>query len=92
MGGPFPTLAKFRVLLEGQVKPCLLVLPLTISTSRILSKMTTAQACKLCDEPLVLSIDDSEGEGLDDVPIIIPDDVRLACHCHYHWYAYLLPV
>lgn len=54
--------------------------------------MTTAQACKLCDEPLVLSIGDSEGEGLDDVPSVIPDDVRLACHCHYHWYASLLPV
>lgn len=89
---PASNVAKFRLLVEGQAKALLLVFPLIIIPNisilfpHIVSAMTTTHACKLCDEPLVLTIEDSEGEGFDDVPIVIPDDVRLDCHCHYHWY------
>ena len=41
-------------------------------------------ACEICDEPLVLRIDDEEeNEAIDNV---VPDDLELSCGCHFHWY------
>lgn len=36
--------------------------------------------CKVCDEPLILQVDDEVGEMHS-----IPDDLELPCGCHFHW-------
>ncbi|KAK9797979.1 putative RING-type domain-containing protein [Seiridium cardinale] len=38
--------------------------------------------CKVCDEPLLLEVEDEEGSGQ---PQSIPDDLELSCACHFHW-------
>ncbi|KAH6652896.1 hypothetical protein BKA67DRAFT_303638 [Truncatella angustata] len=38
--------------------------------------------CKVCDEPLLLEIEDEEGGG--EVQSV-PDDLELSCGCHFHW-------
>lgn len=38
-------------------------------------------ACKECEEPLFLSVEDEE-IGNEKVP----DDLALSCGCHFHWY------
>jgi hypothetical protein len=38
--------------------------------------------CRVCDEPLLLEVEDEEGEG---ELQSIPDDVELPCGCHFHW-------
>ncbi|KAH8671152.1 hypothetical protein BX600DRAFT_434275 [Xylariales sp. PMI_506] len=40
-------------------------------------------SCKVCDEPLLLQLDDDVFEGGE--PQSIPDDLELACGCHFHW-------
>lgn len=42
--------------------------------------------CKVCDEPLVLEIEEEEGSG--EVQSI-PDDLELPCGCHFHWQCFL---
>lgn len=42
----------------------------------------TMAACKVCDEPLLLEIENEEGSG--EVQSI-PDDLELPCRCHFHW-------
>ncbi|KAI1081328.1 hypothetical protein F5B20DRAFT_60870 [Whalleya microplaca] len=37
--------------------------------------------CKECEEPLVLEVEDEEGNGTES----IPDDLELPCGCHFHW-------
>lgn len=48
--------------------------------------MTT---CKVCDEPLLVPVDDSEDEGpsagASSALQTVPDDLQLPCGCHYHW-------
>ncbi|KAM4065933.1 zinc finger domain-containing protein [Hirsutella rhossiliensis] len=39
--------------------------------------------CKACDEPLVLGVDDDQGD--DASPDTVPDDLQLGCGCHFHW-------
>lgn len=52
--------------------------------------------CKVCDEPLLVPVDDSEDEGPSAgassssaaaaaAPQTVPDDLQLPCGCHYHW-------
>ena len=42
-------------------------------------------ACKACEDPLFLSIEDEEvGDEK------VPDDLALACACHFHWYVPLV--
>ncbi|PKS07455.1 hypothetical protein jhhlp_006059 [Lomentospora prolificans] len=45
--------------------------------------MTT---CKACDEPLLLSVVDSDDEGNSSAAgASVPDDLHLPCDCHFHW-------
>lgn len=43
--------------------------------------------CKVCDEPLLVPVDDDEEiEGpSSSTPQTVPDDLQLPCGCHYHW-------
>lgn len=42
--------------------------------------------CKVCDEPLLVPVDDEEDEGpSSSTPQTVPDDLQLPCGCHYHW-------
>ncbi|KAI0472919.1 hypothetical protein GGR56DRAFT_589537 [Xylariaceae sp. FL0804] len=40
--------------------------------------------CTACEDPLVLEVDDEEGEGSSQRQSV-PDDLELPCGCHYHW-------
>ncbi|KAH9892230.1 hypothetical protein F4778DRAFT_749827 [Xylariomycetidae sp. FL2044] len=40
-----------------------------------------AAACKVCEEPLMLEVDDDEEGNSQSVP----DDLELQCGCHFHW-------
>lgn len=37
--------------------------------------------CKVCDEPLVLEVEDEEAGGVQ----TFPDDLQLPCGCRFHW-------
>ncbi|KAK8056469.1 hypothetical protein PG993_001696 [Apiospora rasikravindrae] len=39
-------------------------------------------ACKVCEEPLLLEVEDDENEGQTQQ---VPDDLQLGCGCHFHW-------
>lgn len=39
-------------------------------------------ACKICEEPLLLEVEDEENEGQTQQ---VPDDLQLGCGCHFHW-------
>lgn len=45
--------------------------------------------CKVCDEPLLVPLDDEEDDGpsgaSSSAPQTVPDDLQLPCGCHYHW-------
>lgn len=42
--------------------------------------------CKVCDEPLLVPVDDEDDEGpSSSTPQTVPDDLQLPCGCHYHW-------
>ncbi|CAJ2502660.1 Uu.00g100540.m01.CDS01 [Anthostomella pinea] len=43
-----------------------------------------AATCKVCDDPLVLEVDDDE-EGGNAETQPVPDDLELSCGCHFHW-------
>ena len=43
-------------------------------------------ACKVCNDPLIMEIEDEDGG----VPQSVPDDLELrACGCHFHWQCFL---
>ncbi|KAI1092564.1 hypothetical protein F5B19DRAFT_194982 [Rostrohypoxylon terebratum] len=37
-------------------------------------------ACKVCEQPLVLEVEDD-----DDEQEFVPDDLEIVCGCHFHW-------
>lgn len=39
-------------------------------------------ACKACEEPLTLEVEDEQNEGQTQQ---VPDDLQLGCGCHFHW-------
>ncbi|XDG04301.1 hypothetical protein ABKA04_003916 [Annulohypoxylon sp. FPYF3050] len=39
-------------------------------------------ACKVCEEQLVLEVEDDDGN---DEQEFVPDDLELICGCHFHW-------
>ncbi|KAI2469484.1 hypothetical protein F4781DRAFT_217505 [Annulohypoxylon bovei var. microspora] len=39
-------------------------------------------ACKICEEPLVLEVEDDDGN---DEQKFVPDDLEVSCGCHFHW-------
>ncbi|XXH03884.1 hypothetical protein Hte_010292 [Hypoxylon texense] len=39
-------------------------------------------ACKVCENPLVIEVDDEDGS--DEVQLV-PDDLETSCGCHFHW-------
>ncbi|KAI1778180.1 hypothetical protein F4818DRAFT_405127 [Hypoxylon cercidicola] len=39
--------------------------------------------CKVCENPLVLEVDDEDGN--DEVQKVVPDDLETSCGCHFHW-------
>lgn len=43
-------------------------------------------ACKVCEEPLFMSVEDEEA-----VTQNVPDDLSLPCSCHFHWYVKTRP-
>ncbi|TGJ83458.1 hypothetical protein E0Z10_g5306 [Xylaria hypoxylon] len=45
--------------------------------------MAATSICKICEDPLVVEVEDEDGEdaGLQTVP----DDLELSCSCHFHW-------
>ncbi|KAI0446216.1 hypothetical protein F4803DRAFT_59045 [Xylaria telfairii] len=45
--------------------------------------MAAAPICKVCEDPLVVEVEDEDGE--DTGPQTVPDDLELGCGCHYHW-------
>ncbi|KAJ8130063.1 hypothetical protein O1611_g3566 [Lasiodiplodia mahajangana] len=45
--------------------------------------MTAASICKVCDDPLVVEVEDEDSETAD--PQTVPDDLELGCGCHFHW-------
>ncbi|KAJ2976082.1 hypothetical protein NUW58_g8179 [Xylaria curta] len=45
--------------------------------------MTAASICKVCEDPLVVEVEDEDGENAS--PQTVPDDLELACGCHFHW-------
>ena len=43
-------------------------------------------ACKVCNDPLIMEIEDDDGGD----PQSVPDDLELrACGCHFHWQCFL---
>lgn len=43
----------------------------------------SASTCKVCDDPLLFEVEDEDNnEG---APQQVPDDLELACGCHFHW-------
>ncbi|KAI1270540.1 hypothetical protein F5Y18DRAFT_15433 [Xylariaceae sp. FL1019] len=40
--------------------------------------------CKVCEDPLVVEVEDEEENQSVD-PRTIPDDLELSCGCHFHW-------
>ncbi|RWA03456.1 hypothetical protein EKO27_g11648 [Xylaria grammica] len=45
--------------------------------------MAVTTTCKICEDPLVIEVEDEEGE--DAGPQTVPDDLELSCSCHFHW-------
>ncbi|KAI1171494.1 hypothetical protein F4777DRAFT_50804 [Nemania sp. FL0916] len=45
--------------------------------------MASASLCMICEDPLVVEVEDEAGE--DSGPQTVPDDLELACACHFHW-------
>ncbi|KAI1812921.1 hypothetical protein GGS20DRAFT_511677 [Poronia punctata] len=51
--------------------------------------MTAEESCKVCQDPLVVEVEDefedenghNDGTG----PQSVPDDLELTCGCHFHW-------
>lgn len=45
--------------------------------------------CKACNEALVFrpdeATDDFEGQAGENNGLVVPDDLKLGCGCHYHW-------
>ncbi|KAI1462574.1 hypothetical protein F4805DRAFT_1757 [Annulohypoxylon moriforme] len=39
-------------------------------------------ACKVCEQPLVLEVEDDDGN---DEQEFVPDDLEVSCGCHFHW-------
>ncbi|KID66915.1 uncharacterized protein G6M90_00g070390 [Metarhizium brunneum] len=42
-------------------------------------------ACKVCNEPLVLRLDDDADNDDTETAETVPDDLELGCGCHFHW-------
>ncbi|KAI8625710.1 hypothetical protein F5Y19DRAFT_241715 [Xylariaceae sp. FL1651] len=45
--------------------------------------MAAAPICKVCEDPLVVEVGDEDGDNTG--PQTVPDDLELACGCHFHW-------
>ncbi|KAI0540475.1 hypothetical protein GGR58DRAFT_131245 [Xylaria digitata] len=45
--------------------------------------MAATSTCKICEDPLVVEVEDEDGE--DAGPQTVPDDLELSCGCHFHW-------
>ncbi|KAI0813313.1 hypothetical protein GGR55DRAFT_569534 [Xylaria sp. FL0064] len=46
--------------------------------------MAATSVCKICEDPLVVEVEDEDGE--DTGPLkTVPDDLELSCGCHFHW-------
>ncbi|KAI0110849.1 hypothetical protein GGR51DRAFT_80644 [Nemania sp. FL0031] len=45
--------------------------------------MAAASICKVCEDPLVVEVEDEDGETAG--PHTVPDDLELGCGCHFHW-------
>ncbi|KAI1116367.1 hypothetical protein F5Y14DRAFT_80437 [Nemania sp. NC0429] len=44
-----------------------------------------ASVCNICEDPLVVEVDEEEDDGEDAMPQTVPDDLELPCACHFHW-------
>ncbi|KAI3326102.1 hypothetical protein HD806DRAFT_434320 [Xylariaceae sp. AK1471] len=45
--------------------------------------MAAASICKACEDPLVVEVEDENDDNAG--PQTVPDDLELACGCHFHW-------
>ncbi|KAJ8108446.1 hypothetical protein ONZ43_g6423 [Nemania bipapillata] len=45
--------------------------------------MAATSICTICEDPLVVEVEDEEGENAS--PQTVPDDLELGCGCHFHW-------
>ncbi|KAI3342445.1 hypothetical protein F4824DRAFT_203514 [Ustulina deusta] len=45
--------------------------------------MAATSVCKICEDPLVVEVEDGDGE--DASSQTVPDDLELSCACHFHW-------
>jgi len=45
--------------------------------------MATEAVCKICEDPLVVEVEDEDDGNTE--PQTVPDDLQLACGCHFHW-------
>ncbi|KAI0206752.1 hypothetical protein F4808DRAFT_454669 [Astrocystis sublimbata] len=45
--------------------------------------MAATSVCKACEEPLVVQVEDEDGDNAG--PQTVPDDLELTCNCHFHW-------
>ncbi|KAI1183002.1 hypothetical protein F5B17DRAFT_156285 [Nemania serpens] len=45
--------------------------------------MAAISVCRICEDPLVVEVDDEDGENAN--PPTVPDDLELPCACHFHW-------
>ena len=44
-----------------------------------------ADVCKVCEDPLVLSLDLEDSDHEETTQETVPDDLLLSCGCHFHW-------
>ncbi|KHN96177.1 Zinc finger, RING/FYVE/PHD-type [Metarhizium album ARSEF 1941] len=42
-------------------------------------------SCNICNEPLVLRLDDDADDDDTETARTVPDDLELGCGCHFHW-------
>ncbi|KAI0186791.1 hypothetical protein EV127DRAFT_166701 [Xylaria flabelliformis] len=45
--------------------------------------MAATSICKVCEDPLVVEVEDEDGDSTG--VQTVPDDLELACGCHFHW-------
>ncbi|KAI0431704.1 hypothetical protein F5Y09DRAFT_182758 [Xylaria sp. FL1042] len=46
--------------------------------------MAATSVCKICEDPLVVEVEDGDSEDAGPQKTV-PDDLELACGCHFHW-------
>jgi hypothetical protein len=49
--------------------------------------MTATAVCKICEDPLVVEVEAEDDENAS--PQTVPDDLEIACGCHFHWQCFL---